>query len=169
MLDKLPFVALAAASSAVTFAVQQQGGAVVEAPISARLAQAVTGYVRYLAKTAWPLELSAYYPSRPISAAEAIACFVLLAAITALAMVWRERLPALLTGWLWFGVMLGPVIGLVQLGDQAIADRYTYLPSMGLMIAVVFSLPALAVRAGAPIAALLLLLLSVRTTAQIAD
>jgi tetratricopeptide (TPR) repeat protein len=146
-LEKMPFLLLAAASSVATFIVQERGGAVTPTDtisMSARLANAAVSYVRYLGKTSWPVNLCAMYlhpghwPAGTVAAAG-----LFLAVVTAL-VVWRWRtMPWLAVGWLWFLGTLVPVIGLVQVGRQALADRYTYLPSIGLLIAVVWGLDKL--------------------------
>jgi tetratricopeptide (TPR) repeat protein len=109
--EKIPLLALSAASSAITFWVQKSGGAMSPTdvvPLPLRLSNAVVSYVRYLGKTLWPFDLSVIYPRY------------------------------LAVGWLWFLGTLVPMIGLVQVGDQAMADRYTYVPSIGLFIALVW-------------------------------
>jgi tetratricopeptide (TPR) repeat protein len=150
IVEKLPFFALAAASSVVTFIVQQRGGAV--GGLGAlgwdlRGENALLSYVRYLGKCVWPSGLSAFYPYPPkTSAALAVLALAGLAGLTILAArAWRRH-PYLLVGWLWFVIMLLPVIGLVQVGDQAMADRYTYLPLIGLFIAAAWGAQALAAR-----------------------
>jgi tetratricopeptide (TPR) repeat protein len=142
LLEKTPFLVVAAASSVVTFVVQQRGGAVTPADalsLSARLGNAVVSYARYLGKTAWPVDLCAMYVHPGNWPAGAVAAAgLLLAGVTAL-VLWRWRaMPYLAVGWFWFLGTLVPVIGLVQVGRQAMADRYTYIPSIGLWLAVVW-------------------------------
>ena len=109
-----------------------------------RAANALVSYVASLGKLFWPRDLAVFYPIPPaIPLWKAAGAALLLAAITALA-VWRTRRePWLPTGWLWFLGTLVPVIGLVQVGRQAMADRYTYIPSIGLFLAVVWSVAEL--------------------------
>lgn len=142
ILEKLPLLALAAASSVVTIAAQHYEGAINPAafPLSLRVENALLSYVAYLGKIFWPTNLSISYPhirsSVPVaSVLVAVALFVLL---TWLALRRREREPYLLVGWLWFLGTLVPVIGIVQVGSQAMADRYIYVPMIGIIVAVVW-------------------------------
>ncbi|MBI4577453.1 MAG: tetratricopeptide repeat protein [Planctomycetes bacterium] len=140
VLEKLPLLALVAASSAVTFKVQEAGGAVSpleRMSLEVRSLNALDAYARYLGKTVWPSDLAVFYPhaGASLEAWRPAASAVLLAALTAGAWGLRRRHPYLLVGWLWFLGTLVPVIGLVQVGAQSMADRYTYLPSMGLAVA----------------------------------
>lgn len=166
--EKTPFALLAAASIAITIVVEQRGGAVAPFdpyPMGARAAHAISAYVDYLAKAAWPARLAVFYPL-PIETSIGRVTFamVVLVAITAMAVAAFRRAPYVLVGWLWYIVMLLPVIGLIQVGGQAMADRYTYLPLVGIFIVVVWGVadltrqwPArravLAVATGAAIAA----------------
>jgi tetratricopeptide (TPR) repeat protein len=140
MLEKLPFFTLAAVSSVITFIVQSKGGAVsTSLPIGARLANALMSYVRYLGKLFWPGKLSVFYPHPGHWPAwQIIAAAVLLLAISAAVLRLARRWPYLAVGWLWYCGTLVPVIGLVQVGIQSMADRYTYLPLIGLFIMVVW-------------------------------
>ena len=139
VVEKWPFFALAIASSVITFIVQRAGGAVGSTsllPIPDRVAHALVSYMRYLGQLVWPAGLAPFYPhplETPIGLAAGAA--LLLAAITWLAWRTRHTHGYLLTGWLWFVVTLIPVIGLVQVGTQSHADRYTYVPFIGLFIA----------------------------------
>ena len=138
LFEKLPFFALAAASSIVTFMVQKQTGAVKTAdtfPLGARVGNALISYCRYVGKTFWPADLAVYYPHPghwPLE--KVLLAGVFLGGISALLFMKRGRYPFLLMGWLWFAGTLAPVIGLVQVGGQAMADRYTYIPSLGLLM-----------------------------------
>ena len=142
LLEKLPFLALAAASSVVTFVVQQKGGAVASVtglPLGARIENTFVAYVRYLFKTVWPADLATLYPHPGYWPAwQVVGAMLLLLGVTALVVVRRRAWPFALVGWLWFMGTLVPVIGLVQVGIQSMADRYTYLPSVGLLIALVW-------------------------------
>jgi Flp pilus assembly protein TadD len=150
--EKVPLLALAAASCVVTVVAQHRGGAVqpLEAiPLSARLANTVVSYAAYLGQTVWPLRLAAFYPypAGGYPAGQVVAAAVLLACVTAAALLLARRgcrYP--LVGWLWYLGMLVPMIGLVQVGEQARADRYTYLPLVGIFLALVWGLADLAVR-----------------------
>ncbi len=140
--EKLPFFALSAASSAVTFWAQKTGGAVVPMErmlLPDRLANATASCLQYLTRTFWPTKLAAYYPfPADLPVTEAIMGVLLLGAVTLVAVVTARRAPYLVVGWLWFIGLLVPVIGLVQVGSQAMADRYTYLPLVGMFLAVVW-------------------------------
>jgi len=141
--EKLPFLALSLASCAITFVTQSKGGAVPGLeiiPVGARCAAAAVAYVRYLAKTFWPAHLSAFYQYHTWPAATGIGAGLLLLIVTALLLRAGSRRPYLPVGWFWFMGALVPMIGLVQAGDQAMADRYTYLPLVGLFIALAWSL-----------------------------
>ena len=138
ILEKTPFFVLGAASCVVTvFA--QRGSAMVPLgalPPTHRLASAALGYGTYLQKTFWPVGLGVYYPYwHSESFWWPVAWGIALAAISAGVIVWRRSLPFVLVGWGWFLGTLVPVIGVVQVGGQAVADRYTYLPHVGLFIA----------------------------------
>jgi Flp pilus assembly protein TadD len=138
LLEKAPFFALAAIASAVTFAVQKHQDAVASFTTETfplRLENAMVAYAGYLGKLFCPTGLCAYYPLPRHWPLEKIAwAAVILTAISFFAAVlWRRR-PWLLVGWLWFVGTLVPVIGLVQVGAQAMADRYSYVPSVGMLV-----------------------------------
>jgi tetratricopeptide (TPR) repeat protein len=143
--EKLPLFALAAASCVVTVLAQRRGGAlqsIAVIPAGQRLANALVSYSAYLVKTAWPSGLGAMYPLAPggpplwKTAASAAA----LGAISWAVVRGRNSRPAAVTGWLWYLGTLVPVIGVVQVGSQARADRYTYVPLIGVFIAVAWVL-----------------------------
>jgi tetratricopeptide (TPR) repeat protein len=136
VLEKLPFFALAALSSVITFMAQRKGGAVsTSLSLGARIANALVAYVRYIGKLFWPKDLSVLYPHPGHWPAwEVIAAAVMLAGVFAVVMAGAGKRPWLAVGWLWFWGMLVPVIGLVQVGVQSMADRYTYVPLIGLLI-----------------------------------
>jgi tetratricopeptide (TPR) repeat protein len=140
VVEKLPLLALAAASATMTFLAHVVLGTAVtleRIPPIERLANALLAWVGYLGTTLWPVDLAAFYPHArdSISLAATLAAGVGLAAFSALAFALHRRAPYLLVGWLWYLGTLVPVIGIVQTGHQASADRYTYLPSVGLAIA----------------------------------
>jgi len=157
--EKAPLLLLSLASCAVTYAAQAAGGALIPGlspPIGARVANALVSGARYLGMTGWPVDLAAFYPY-PLSghpAWQVAASAALLVSVTALCVAVRRSAPALVVGWLWFLGTLIPVIGLVQVGRQALADRYTYLPHAGLLLLVVWGSAALArkARAAVPLA-----------------
>jgi tetratricopeptide (TPR) repeat protein len=138
--EKIPFFVLSLASSIVTFWAQQKGGAVASLdhiPLLSRLVNGIISYGVYLAKTIWPTNLAVLYlPPAGRPAWQTILVLVVLAALTAGA-IWGGRLHRFLpVGWFWFLGMLIPVIGIVQVGSQSMADRYTYLPLIGLFLAI---------------------------------
>ena len=142
LLEKLPFVALAIACAAITFVAQKHAGAVrtvEQFPISFRIENAIVSYARYVGKTFCPTNLTVFYPPPDHWPIAIVVCAaMLLALITAIAIATRRSKPYLLVGWLWFLGTLLPVIGLVQVGRQAMADRYSYIPHIGLFIMVAF-------------------------------
>ena len=148
--EKAGFWLLAAASAIVTFYAQGTKGAVVPLHVIAlddRLANTLTSYVRYLHLLCWPAQLAVFYPfPKDISMVAALLALMLLASISGCAIRAARQLPAVLMGWLWFLGTLVPVIGLVQVGSQALADRYMYLPSIGLFVSVTWGVAALAAK-----------------------
>jgi tetratricopeptide (TPR) repeat protein len=148
--EKAPFLFLAVVSSVVTFIAQEKGGAMV--PLAAfsagsRVANAFVSVLRYVGKLLWPRRLVVIYQV-PSSWPAGLVAAAVVFAVAVLAGAWllRRRQPWLAMGWFWFLGMLAPVIGLVQVGVQSMADRYTYLPSIGLFIMVAWGLDALAGR-----------------------
>ena len=136
--EKWPLFALSVLSAVVTFFVQRQGGAVVSVErltLVHRIFNALVSYWRYVEKTLWPHDLAVIYPfghgSESLAAAVAAAGLL---AVTAVFLRQARRRPYLVVGWLWYLGMLVPVIGLIQVGSQAFADRYTYLPTIGLLV-----------------------------------
>ena len=145
--EKIPLFALAAISIVVTFAAQQKGGALksLEAfPLTTRIANALISYVGYIGKMIWPHNLAVYYPySGSVPVWQAAGAGLALICLTVLLMGAARKRPYLAVGWLWYLGTLVPVIGLVQVGSQAMADRYTYLPLVGLFIAIAWGVPSL--------------------------
>ena len=138
-LEKLPLFALAAASALVTYAVQESArGSMWHLTAWSRVANALNSYVAYLWKFLYPAQLAVFYPhpGEVLPTWKIAAACLVLGVISAAAVAWRRRHPYLLVGWLWYLGMLVPVIGVVQVGSQAMADRYTYLTHIGLYIAV---------------------------------
>jgi tetratricopeptide (TPR) repeat protein len=143
VLEKVPLFILAAAFSAVTVYTQEGAQAVLSLEslsIGRRLGNACLAYVWYLEKTIWPFGLSAFYPYPLVlpAAWEVAGAALFLGAVTALALWQVQRRPYLAVGWFWFLGTLVPVIGLVQAGEQAMADRFTYVPHIGLFLALVW-------------------------------
>jgi tetratricopeptide (TPR) repeat protein len=138
-LEKLPLLVLSAASALITMMAQQAGGAVRPTVFSARLANAVHAYAMYLWKMVWPVRLAPMYPypGDSLTMAQLVSAALALIAITLA--VWKFRQHRyLFTGWLWFLGTLVPVIGLVQVGDAAMADRYAYIPLIGIFVMIAF-------------------------------
>ena len=136
--EKIPLLALSAVSSITTFLVQKAAvGQTEDLPILERISNAVVSYVLYIWQMLWPVNLAVFYPhpENRLPLWEIVSCLLLLICITVAAIVVRKQRPYLITGWLWYLGMLVPVIGLVQVGWQGRADRYTYLPQIGLYIA----------------------------------
>jgi tetratricopeptide (TPR) repeat protein len=166
LLEKIPFFLLVAASCVVTFFAQRSGEAVASlarVPLHYRLENAPIAVASYLLKIFWPANLCAIYPLERIFAWQVVLSAAVLIFISAVAWRWRNSRPYFLFGWLWFLGTLMPVIGLVQVGGQSMADRYTYIPSIGFFIAIVLLARELALRLQTPkiitagIAALILL------------
>ena len=146
--EKLPLFAMSAGSCLVTVIAQRRGGAFETLSgvlLPARVANAAVAYVSYLGKTFWPASLAIFYPypgSVPVW--PAVGSALLLVGVTVLALRLASRAPFLVFGWLWFLGTLVPVLGLVQVGAQATADRYTYVPLIGVFIAMAWGLAELA-------------------------
>ena len=143
VVEKLPLVALSVVSSVVTFAAQRGAvGWTEQLPVLARINNTVLTYAAYMWQMLWPVKLAVFYPhpESRLPLWEIILCLLLLIGITAAAVVLRKARPYFITGWLWYVGMLVPVIGLVQVGWQGRADRYTYLPQIGLYIAITWGI-----------------------------
>jgi protein O-mannosyl-transferase len=139
IVQKIPLFAISAAACAIAIVGQRNQSAMQSLtlqPFTQRAANALVAYVLYLGKLFVPVHLSVFYPLVHRTALQAIGSAILLAALTAGAWVVRKRAPYVLFGWLWYVVTLIPVIGLVQIGAQSIADRYTYIPAVGIFIAI---------------------------------
>lgn len=142
ILEKLPFLGLSAVASVVTYVVHKNVAAVVSLeslPIGPRIRNALVSYVIYIGKTFWPTRLAVFYPYPSGSLVwPALFAGLGMAAVTAAAIRAARERPSFIVGWLWYLVTLLPVIGLVQAGQQARADRYMYIPMIGLSIALVW-------------------------------
>jgi tetratricopeptide (TPR) repeat protein len=139
LLEKIPFFVLAAAGSVVTLLVQSSGGAMWHTSLAGRFANAAVAYSRYVAKTFWPDDLAIIYAHpehwplvMSLGAALALTAWTVLCVRN-----WRQK-PYLAVGWFWFLGTLVPTIGIIQVGGQYMADRYTYIPSIGLFIVLVW-------------------------------
>ena len=140
-LEKIPLLVLSAASCVITFILQKRAtGAIPPLPFLWRMQNAVATYVIYVWKTFWPTDLAVFYPhpNDTLAIWEILVAIGLLLAMTIAAIVFRRKRPYLFTGWFWYVGMLLPVIGLVQVGEQGHADRYTYLSNVGLFLLVVW-------------------------------
>ena len=146
VLEKIPFFTLAALECVATVHAQRAANSIVSMdvlPLSARVANALVSCALYLWKTIWPADLALPYPySRLWTFWPAAGAGLLLLTVTGAAILRRRQQPFLIFGWLWFLVTLLPVIGLVQVGSQFMADRYSYLPLIGIFIMVAWMLPA---------------------------
>ena len=147
--EKVPMFGLAALSSMVTLLAHERLQSVASAgqlALPLRMAHALVSYVQYLGKVIWPSHLAVYYPHPRVWPAGAVGMAgVLLAGISVLALWWARRRPYLWVGWLWFLGTLVPVIGLVQVGSQSMADRFIYLPIIGLFLMLVWGLAGVGV------------------------
>jgi protein O-mannosyl-transferase len=142
VVEKIPLIALSAVSSMVTFLAQRGAtGWTERLPMPARISNSLVAYVVYIRQMFWPAGLAVFYPhpESRLPIWEISLASIVLVAITAAAFVFRKKAPYFVTGWLWYLGMLVPVIGFVQVGWQGHADRYTYLPQIGLYIAVTWT------------------------------
>jgi Flp pilus assembly protein TadD len=141
-LEKIPLLILSAGAGIVTFALQKRAaGAITPLPFLWRAENAVMSYVIYAWKTLWPTRLAVFYPhpNDTLATWQVVLAIAFVLAITCATIVFRDERPYLFTGWFWYLVMLVPVIGFVQVGEQGHADRYTYLPSIGLFLIAVWA------------------------------
>jgi Tfp pilus assembly protein PilF len=175
VMEKLPLFACAAATAVVAYLTQRAGGALragATIGLEDRVANALVALARYVELTVWPARLSPWYShpaleGAPLSAARIATAAVLVTAITVVAVRTRHTRPHLVVGWLWFVAMLLPVLGIVQIGGQAMAYRYMYLPLLGLAVALVFELARLRLgRVATAAAVVVLAILGVRTWQQ---
>jgi protein O-mannosyl-transferase len=149
VVEKIPFLLLAVGASVVTFFVQNRSGVVASLaaiPLGDRLANVPVSYVRYLAKIFWPSGLAVFYGREEWNSYEVAGAVLLLGLVTFFVLRQLRPQPYLAVGWFWFLGMLVPTIGLVQYGHQSLADRYTYLPSVGITIMVAWGLCEFAAR-----------------------
>ena len=139
-LEKIPFLLLTLASVVVTVAAQRSGGAIkLDVPLWVRVANAAVSVARYLGKLFWPHDLIVFYPYTIPSPICIVLSLVLLVCVSAGTIFLRRSLPWLLVGWSWLLISLLPVIGLVQIGAQSMADRYMYWPSIGPLLAITWT------------------------------
>jgi tetratricopeptide (TPR) repeat protein len=178
LLEKAPWLLLGLASGIVTLVAQQAGGALSSFESMAlvhRLENAALSYVRYLVHTVWPVGLSPFYPHAPsIPLWRPLLAVVGLLSVTAICLRAARRFPFLIVGWLWYLVSLVPVIGIVQVGAQAMADRYAYVPLLGIFVMLAWGARAWVLehpRLRAPVhavAIVVVLALGLRTSNQVA-
>ena len=137
--EKVPFLVLSAVSCVITFLVQQRGGAVLDvnnSPLGGRVANALVSYVRYLGKMVWPEHLAGLYLRKaPWPSWQVGLAAIALVAVSVMVIRLARSRPYLAVGWFWYLGTLVPVIGLVQVGMQSMADRYSYIPLIGIFIA----------------------------------
>lgn len=143
MREKIPFFVLAVASSIMTFIGQQKAGAMESLdilPIDARLGNALVTYASYIGKTFYPHNLAVFYPLQEVPPWGAALAAVFILVVAALVIRKAKTMPYLAVGWLWYLVTLVPVIGVIQVGMQSMADRYTYIPLIGLFVAMAWAI-----------------------------
>ena len=145
--EKIPFFALSLLSGVITIYAQHEGGAMSDLDTMSpqlRLGNALTAYVRYIVKTLWPRDLAVFYPFPTIIPLwQVVGALLALLLVSAAVILAGRRRPYLVLGWFWFLVTLVPVIGLLQVGAQSMADRYSYLPAIGLFIMAAWGVPDL--------------------------
>lgn len=137
LLEKVPFIALSFICSVFTYLIQQRSGFVkslTDVPLYLRIANAFEAYFMYVVKMLWPQDLAIIYPLSAISFWHLVFATGLIISITTMVVRMRSKYPYIFTGWFWYIGILVPVIGLVQVGEQSMADRYTYIPMTGLFI-----------------------------------
>jgi tetratricopeptide (TPR) repeat protein len=142
ILEKIPFFVLAGFSSAATLFAQQKGGVINESPLMIRIANSLVSYISYIGKMIWPYHLAIFYPyPENIPVWHVAGAGLLVISLSIAVVLTGRKLPFLPVGWLWYLGTLVPVIGLVQVGTQAMADRYTYVPLIGLFILAGWGIP----------------------------
>ena len=145
--EKVPLIVVSGAASVLTYIAQQSGGGIKSAtavPLADRISNALISYVAYLAKILWPFKLACFYPfPDSLSLWRVGGALLLLLLITGLAIRSVRRYPFLIVGWLWYLGTLIPVIGLVKIGAFSMADRYSYVPLIGIFIILVWGVPEL--------------------------
>jgi protein O-mannosyl-transferase len=176
ILEKIPFLALSVISCVITFVVQKKGGAVIaltQFSLPERIENAFASYARYLGKTFWPEPLAVPYPSAHWELSLLVYSVALVIGLSAIAILFARKFPFVFTGWFWFTGTLIPVIGLVQVGVQSMADRYTYLPLIGVFIMIAWGAHAIGSRRRGPkswlifLAAIILVACALRTRNQL--
>lgn len=146
--EKLPFIFLTIVSSIITFWAQNRENGLVEFRVlsfTERLSHSIISYIAYLGKIFWPVDLVVYYPYNylSISSGKVLIAVIMIISITATVFYYRKKMPYLSIGWFWYLGTLLPVVGLVQANSQAMADRYTYFPSIGIAVILAYGMPSL--------------------------
>ncbi len=149
ILEKIPLLTLSAASAFATFLAQRNAtGLVTQISLPWRIGNAIVSYVTYIWQMIWPVDLAVFYPHPedhlPIWQIALAAAFLI--TVTTATIAWRKSYPYFLVGWLWYLSMLAPVIGIVEINRQGHADRYTYLPQIGLYLALIWGIAKLSAR-----------------------
>jgi Flp pilus assembly protein TadD len=141
--EKIPFFVLSAVFTIITLYAQYRP-TVIHFPLSSRIANALVSFVVYLEKTFWPYDLAAFYPFvDPLPAWQVVGAALLIILISVTVILMLRRSPYLFVGWLWYAIILLPVIGVIQINSQAMADRYTYLSLIGIGIMLSWGIPLL--------------------------
>ena len=167
VLEKIPLLVLAAATSVATVIIQHRVGAMAALnalPWDIRIANATIGYVAYLWKTVWPTHLAAFYPLFTLTPLRVAAAALFLIGATGFALRERLKRPYLFVGWFWYVIAIAPVIGLLQAGEQGMADRFMYVPMIGLLIIAAWMAPPRL----APVGAVLIAVCAITARAQTA-
>ncbi|HUN54882.1 MAG TPA: tetratricopeptide repeat protein [Smithella sp.] len=172
--EKIPFFILSAIFSILTIYAQPKTRTIRwQHGLESRIMNAIVSFGTYLAKTVWPYDMAVFYPySGQLPLWQMIIAIIAIIAISAAVILMVKRLPFLFTGWLWFIITLGPVIGIIQVGDFAYADRYHYLPSIGIAVMLAWGIPSLIKREEArkmilfPAGIIFLLILTILTWQQ---
>jgi protein O-mannosyl-transferase len=148
ILEKIPLLVLSACAGLITIHVQSLWGATaqVSATLMDRMGNAAVAYVRYVGKTICPMDLAVFYPHQPLPWWQVAAAMLMLATMLAVTVRLVKSKPYLAAGWLWFLITLLPVIGLIQAGEQSMADRYDYIPSIGLLVMIVWGVAEILAR-----------------------
>lgn len=149
--EKIPLFAITVVFSTVVFLVQKGGGAMASSdyfPLHIRIENALVSYLEYVRKMLWPSDLAIFYPhpGSSLETVSVVASGAMILLISVAALYYARRIPYFFVGWFWYLGTMVPVIGIVQVGMQAMADRYTYIPMIGLTVAVAWSVPALSAK-----------------------
>jgi hypothetical protein len=164
VLEKVPLVLISISSMIITYLAQKGGGALsADTSLMVNGGQALVSYVKYILKVLWPSKLSAFYPYHPEATSmwQIVMATVGVLIISVLVLRVRKRLPYLVVGWLWYLITFVPVIGFVRIGQHAMADRYTYIPLIGVFIVVIWGMSDLAERFRIPRKALAILMVAI--------